>query len=206
MYFARICKLGPPVSPQQHWAELITALKKHCHLITCMLHNSPLQLFIEHWVMETNKNTGDRWSNAHADCCISLHFQATSLSLCLSLSDSTGTATCEWCPLPQLRAVGRRQSVWRLWCPLQDKGNLAGCWAAAGSNSRCLLDLSLSALRSSVAVCVWERLQFEVSERSARSSKTRTTQTTHRVASAATKEDQNRGWHTRCAYADFMTS
>lgn len=60
------------------------------------------------------------------------------------------------------------------------KEKLAGCWAAAGSNGPCLLDLSLFARRSSEC-CVCVRLQPEVSERSAHSSKTGTTQTTHRA-------------------------
>ncbi len=58
----------------------------------------------------------------------------------------------------RLWASGRRLSVRRLWCPLLDKGNLAGCCIAAGSNRPCLLDLSFSALRSSQTMCetaVW---------------------------------------------------
>ncbi len=63
---------------------------------------------------------------------------------------------------------------------------------------------SPSLLRAHHRLCV--RLQSEVSLRSALSSKTGTTQTTHRVASVATKEGQKRGWHTHCAYALLMNS
>lgn len=32
-------------------------------------------------------------------------------------------------PLTTTKKVGRQQSARRLWCPLEDKKNLAGCWA-----------------------------------------------------------------------------
>lgn len=75
-------------------------------------------------------------------------FEPVSSVLVFLLLAASGTAACEWCPLPQQRAAGRQQSVWRLWCALWDKGNLASCMAAAGSNRPFSLDLFFMALIS----------------------------------------------------------
>lgn len=82
-----------------------------------------------------------------------------------------------------------------------------GTWQAAGlrlDQTGLVYWTSPSLLCAHQRLCV--RLQSEVSQRSAHSSKTGTTQTTHRAASSTTKEDRGRRWHTHRAYALFMTS
>lgn len=82
-----------------------------------------------------------------------------------------------------------------------------GTWQAAGlrlDQTGLVYWTSPSLLCAHQRLCV--RLQSEVSQRSAHSSKTGTTQTTHRAATSTTKEDRGRRWHTHRAYALFMTS
>lgn len=81
----------------------------------------------------------------------------------------------------------------------RELGRLLGC----GWIKRALFIGLLLLCSALIRGCV--RLQSEVSERSAHSLKKGTTQTTHRAASATTKEGQNKGWLIHCAYAFYMT-